>query len=400
MYQQFDSPLPLSLYVHIPWCVRKCPYCDFNSHEAKNDIPEAQYIDALLLDLQQDLPRVWGRRLQSIFIGGGTPSLFSAEGIDRLLSGIRALLPFMGDIEITMEANPGTAEAQKFKGFREAGVNRLSIGVQSFAEAQLQALGRIHGEVEARRAIEWARAAGFDNFNIDLMHGLPGQTVAQAMRDLEIAVAMQPTHISWYQLTIEPNTRFAFDPPVLPEDDVLADIQEQGHQFLHAHGFPRYEVSAYASAARRSQHNLNYWQFGDYLGIGAGAHGKITDMQTQKVYRTHKHRHPKVYLKGEGFVAGEEPIGAEDMPFEFFMNALRLVDGVPAAFYPQRTGLRLEPLQPLIRELRQQQLLHDDAETLAPTELGMRYLNSVLQKFLPDSLKQHGVRNIIPIQAG
>jgi len=397
MLQQFNTPLPLSLYVHIPWCVRKCPYCDFNSHEAKNEIPEQEYIAALLNDLQNDLPRVWGRRIHSIFIGGGTPSLFSASGIDTLLSGIRALLPFMGDIEITMEANPGTVEAQKFKGFREAGVNRLSIGVQSFGAQQLQALGRIHGEVEARRAIEWAHEAGFNNINIDLMHGLPEQSMEQAMNDLKTAIAMQPTHISWYQLTIEPNTRFAFDPPTLPDDDVLSDIQDEGHSLLQSSGFPRYEVSAYARAENRSQHNLNYWQFGDYLGIGAGAHSKLTDMHEQRVYRLHKHRHPKQYLQQQSFIAGEEVVSADDIPFEFMMNALRLIEGVPSNYYPQRTGLRAEGLTLLLSELRREGLLQADNTVIAPTEQGMRYLNSVLQKFLPDQLRALGARKVIPI---
>ena len=401
MFQQFSNPLPLSLYVHIPWCVRKCPYCDFNSHESKSEIPEAQYVDTLLRDLEQDLPRVWGRRIHSIFFGGGTPSLFSAEAIDRLLSGIRALLPFMGDIEITMEANPGTAEARKFKAFREAGVNRLSIGVQSFNPKHLERLGRIHGELEARRAAEWALEAGFDNFNLDLMHGLPDQSVADALRDLETAIALKPTHLSWYQLTIEPNTRFAFDPPALPDDEVLSDIQEAGHALLQASGYPRYEVSAYAPAARRAMHNLNYWQFGDYLGIGAGAHGKITDLQQQKAYRLHKKKHPKDYLAGNGgYIAGEDLISADDMPFEFMMNALRLVDGVPASFYAARTGLRPEALHNVLQRLRQENLLQEHAELLAPTETGLRYLNSVLQRFLPDELKRAGAGKIIPIVSG
>ncbi|NQD35832.1 radical SAM family heme chaperone HemW [Permianibacter sp. IMCC34836] len=401
MFQQFSNPLPLSLYVHIPWCVRKCPYCDFNSHESKAEIPEAQYIDALLRDLEQDLPRVWGRRISSIFFGGGTPSLFSPEAIDRLLSGVRSYLPFMGDIEITMEANPGTAEARKFKGFRDAGINRLSIGVQSFQPQQLERLGRIHGELEARRAAEWAIEAGFDNFNLDLMHGLPGQTVADALRDLETAIALKPTHLSWYQLTIEPNTRFAFDPPALPDDEVLSDIQDAGHALLQASGYPRYEVSAYAPPARRALHNLNYWQFGDYLGIGAGAHGKITDLQHQRAYRLHKKKHPKDYLAaGSDFIAGETTITADDMPFEFMMNALRLVDGLPAEFYGARTGLRLDALSKVLQRGRDDGLLQADSERLAPTDTGLRYLNSVLQRFMADELARHGDRKIIPIVSG
>jgi len=406
MFQQFTSPLPLSLYIHIPWCVRKCPYCDFNSHESRSEIPEAQYVDALLRDLEQDLPRVWGRRLHSIFFGGGTPSLFSPEAIDRLLSGVRSYLPFMADIEITMEANPGTAEARKFKGFRDAGVNRLSIGVQSFNPGHLQRLGRIHGELEARRAAEWALDAGFSNFNLDLMHGLPDQSVADALRDLESAIALKPSHLSWYQLTIEPNTRFAFDPPALPDDEVLSDIQEAGHALLQASGYPRYEVSAYAPADRRALHNLNYWQFGDYLGIGAGAHGKLTDLQQQRAYRLHKKKHPKDYLAAAdsvvagGFIAGETAISADDMPFEFMMNALRLVDGVPAHFYQARTGLRPEALNPILQRARHEGLLQADANLFAATETGLRYLNSVLHRFMPDELQRAGANKIIPIVSG
>ncbi len=400
MYQQFATPLPLSLYIHIPWCVRKCPYCDFNSHESRGDIPEQAYIDALLRDLENDLPRVWGRRIHSIFFGGGTPSIFSADSIDRLLSGVRALLPFSGDIEITLEANPGTIDVHKFKALRQAGINRLSIGVQSFGEAQLKALGRIHGEMEARRAADWARDAGFDNFNLDLMHGLPQQSVDAALHDLQLAITAKPTHLSWYQLTIEPNTRFAFDPPMLPDDDVLADIQDHGHALLHAHGYQRYEVSAYAQAHHRCLHNLNYWQFGDYLGIGAGAHAKLTDLQQQRAYRLMKKRHPNDYLRGDnGFIASEEVISADDMPFEFMMNALRLVEGVPSSYFQARTGLSLNGLDAVLRHAQQRGWLHDSAQQLCASEMGLRFLNDLLQLFLPDQLQKLGARKIIPIRS-
>ncbi len=399
MYQHFQTPLPLSLYIHIPWCARKCPYCDFNSHAVRGDIPEAAYVDALLRDLESDLPRVWGRRLHSIFFGGGTPSLFSADAIDRLLSGVRALLPFSGEIEITLEANPGTIDVHKFKALRQAGINRLSIGVQSFADAQLKALGRIHGEMEARRAADWARDAGFDNFNLDLMHGLPQQTVASALHDLRIAMAAQPTHLSWYQLTVEPNTRFAFDPPALPDDDVLADIQDHGHALLQSHGFSRYEISAYARDHRRCLHNINYWQFGDYLGIGAGAHGKLTDMAQQRAYRLMKKKHPNDYLRADrDFIAEEQSISADDMPFEFMMNALRLVDGVPTDYYLARTGMSFAALQGVRNEAVARGWLLASDHHIQASEQGLRFLNDLLQLFLPAQLAKRGSRKIIPIR--
>jgi oxygen-independent coproporphyrinogen-3 oxidase len=399
MYQQFAAPLPLSLYIHIPWCVRKCPYCDFNSHQSRTAIPEAEYVDALLRDLEHDLPRVWGRRIHSIFFGGGTPSIFSADSIDRLLSGVRALLPFSGDIEITLEANPGTIDVHKFKALRQAGINRLSIGIQSFSEPQLKALGRIHGELEARRAADWAREAGFDNFNLDLMHGLPQQTIESALHDLQLAVAAEPTHLSWYQLTIEPNTRFAFDPPALPDEDTLCDIQDHGHAYLQTHGFQRYEISAYAKNNKQCLHNLNYWQFGDYLGIGAGAHGKLTDLQQQTAYRLSKKKHPNDYLRDDrDYLASETLISADDMPFEFMMNALRLVDGVPAAYYEARTGLRLNGLASVIEYAQQHGLLAREQHTLVATEHGLRYLNDLLELFLPDQLRKLGARKVIPIR--
>ncbi|MBF3183977.1 radical SAM family heme chaperone HemW, partial [Pseudomonas aeruginosa] len=333
----FQLP-PLALYVHIPWCVRKCPYCDFNSHAAGPELPEEAYVDALLADLEQDLRHVHGRRLGSIFFGGGTPSLFSAKALGRLLEGVERRVGFADGIEITLEANPGTFEQVKFADYRRLGINRLSIGVQSFQADKLQALGRIHDGAEAVRAADMARQAGFDNFNLDLMHGLPGQSLDDALADLRQALALAPTHLSWYQLTMEPNTVFWSQPPELPEDDILWDIQEAGQALLDEHGYRQYETSAYARDGLRARHNLNYWSFGDFLGIGAGAHAKLS-APDGRIVRTWKTRLPKDYLNPQkAFQAGERPLEAADLPFEFMMNVLRLVDGVPAALYPQRTG--------------------------------------------------------------
>ncbi|WP_223671096.1 radical SAM family heme chaperone HemW [Kangiella shandongensis] len=384
---------PLSLYIHVPWCVRKCPYCDFNSHAVKNvssdqqtefDLPEKEYVDRLLFDLEQELPKVWGRRLHSIFIGGGTPSLFRAESYDRLLSGIRALLPFEGDIEITMEANPGTFEAERFRGFRQAGINRLSIGVQSFNIKHLEKLGRIHDPEQAIAAAKFAHEAGFDSFNLDLMHGLPGQTLEQAMNDLQTAIQLQPHHISWYQLTLEPNTLFYQQPPQLPHDETLWDIQEAGQALLAEHGYEQYETSAYAKAPYlRAKHNLNYWQFGDYLGIGAGAHGKITRLDLGEIHRTTKKRHPKDYLQADWqSVAQQSVIPTHELPFEFMLNALRLLDGVPSQYFSQRTGIALSAIQPLIQQAVNDNLLDDSKQRLKPTEKGALFLNELLQRFI------------------
>ena len=296
----FTAPIPLALYVHIPWCARKCPYCDFNSHEARGPVPESAYVDALLADLEQDLPRVWGRRIESVFIGGGTPSLFSAEALDRLLAGLRARLPLRPDTEITLEANPGAVEQGKFAEFREIGINRLSIGVQSFNDEQLQRLGRIHDRRVAFAAAEAAHVAGLDNFNLDLMFGLPEQTVEQALADIANAVALQPAHLSYYQLTIEPNTRFYQSPPTLPDDETISLMQERTQAELARQGYRQYEVSAYARETRRCRHNLNYWEFGDYLGIGAGAHGKLTDPAAGRIHRLWKLKQPRDYLAMAG----------------------------------------------------------------------------------------------------
>lgn len=379
----FQELPPLSLYVHIPWCVRKCPYCDFNSHAVRDELPEREYVDALLQDLDADLEAVQGRSLTSIFFGGGTPSLFSAEALDRLLQGVQARVPFHNEIEITLEANPGTFEQDKFRGFRQAGINRLSIGIQSFQDTQLRHLGRIHSGTEAQRAIEQARAAGFDNFNLDLMHGLPNQTPEQALDDLKIALSHGPQHLSWYQLTIEPNTEFYSRPPQLPEDDILWEIQEQGQALLAARGLHQYEVSAYARPGREARHNLNYWEFGDYLGIGAGAHGKITWRERQEVIRSWKTRNPSHYLSRLGqYRAGQEAIAPVDMPFEFLMNALRLTAGVDEGLYVQRAGLPLSTLEPMLSESRQRGWM--DPSRLQTTAQGFRYLNEVLAQFISD----------------
>lgn len=384
----FTAPIPLALYVHIPWCARKCPYCDFNSHEAREPLPERAYVDALLADLEQDLPRVWGRRIDSLFIGGGTPSLFSAEALDRLLSGLRARLPLRPDLEITLEANPGTMERSKFAEFHEVGINRLSIGVQSFDDGQLHALGRIHDRRAAIAAAEAAHAAGLDNFNLDLMFGLPSQTVEQALTDIACALALQPAHLSYYQLTLEPNTRFYRSPPLLPDDEIIDVIQDRAQEELARHGYPRYEVSAYARADRRCRHNLNYWAFGDYLGIGAGAHGKLTDPAAGQIQRLWKVKHPRDYLARAGTpagVGGDAPVRVSELPLEFLMNALRLVEGVPAALFGERTGLPLVALEPGWSQARTRGLLENDPERLQASELGLRFLNDLLQAFIPET---------------
>ncbi|MFZ3204394.1 MAG: radical SAM family heme chaperone HemW [Pseudomonas sp.] len=378
----FELP-PLSLYIHIPWCVKKCPYCDFNSHAAGPTLPEQEYVDALLADLDQDLPQVHGRPLRSIFFGGGTPSLFSAAALGRLLAGVERRVPFAADIEITLEANPGTFEQAKFRDYRALGINRLSIGVQSFQAAKLKALGRIHDGDEAIRAADMARAAGFDNFNLDLMHGLPEQSIEDALGDLRIAIAQAPTHLSWYQLTLEPNTVFWSQPPTLPEDDILWDIQEAGQALLAEHGYAQYEVSAYAQPGKAARHNLNYWSFGDFLGIGAGAHAKLSSPQGV-IRRSWKTRLPKDYLDpGKAFSAGERLLGPDELPFEFLMNVLRLTDGVASTLFTQRTGLPLTVLAAAREEAEQRGLLQRDPARLVATREGQLFLNDLLQHFLP-----------------
>ena len=373
---------PLAAYVHIPWCVRKCPYCDFNSHTYDSGLPEAEYIDALIADLELELPQVHGRELVSIFFGGGTPSLFSAASLDRLLQAMQQRLRFAGDIEITLEANPGTFEQAKFRDYRAIGINRLSIGIQSFNPEHLKALGRIHDDSEALAAVDMARRAGFDNLNLDLMHGLPGQSLAQARADIDQAIALGPEHLSWYQLTLEPNTEFYSRPPKLQEDEVLWDIQEAGQARLAQSGYAQYEISAYARDGRRARHNMNYWQYGDFIGIGAGAHGKLTHPDGS-VERNWKTRQPKDYLNPDkAFLAGSKILSAEELPFDFLMNALRLVDGVPSAWYTQRTGQPLDAMAPLLDKAVQRGLLEPWQQQLRPTEQGRLFLNDLLEMFL------------------
>lgn len=376
---------PLALYIHIPWCVRKCPYCDFNSHEEPGGIPEQAYVAALLDDLQHDLPFVQGRVLQSVFFGGGTPSLFSATAIQHILDGVRERVPFAADIEITLEANPGTAEADKFAGFRAAGVNRLSLGVQSFDALQLQALGRIHDSGQARRAVAMAQAAGFERVNIDLMHGLPGQTVAAALADLQQALDLGVSHLSWYQLTIEPNTAFYRQPPTLPVDEILWDIQQAGLALLQRQGFVQYEVSAFARPGQPCRHNLNYWEFGDYLGIGAGAHGKVTLAGDGRILRYSKTRLPRHYLQRCGdYCAEQHTLATADLSFEFMLNALRLAQGVPVELFAARTGLSFDCIGSVWQDLRRRGLVTDSPHRLVTSPQGFLFLNDVLTAFMTD----------------
>ncbi|MGO4998006.1 radical SAM family heme chaperone HemW [Oceanisphaera sp. W20_SRM_FM3] len=376
---------PLSLYIHIPWCVQKCPYCDFNSHAMKEAIPEQAYIAALLEDLRQDLHFAQGRSLHSIFIGGGTPSLMSPAAIKELLDGVQALIPFKPKMEITLEANPGTVEAGRFAGFKAAGVNRISIGIQSFQPEKLARLGRIHDPEQARFAAQEAATVGLNSFNIDLMHGLPEQSVADALSDLEQAIALAPPHLSWYQLTIEPNTPFASRPPVLPEDDTLADIYEQGHELLLAHGYQQYEVSAYAKPGFEAQHNLNYWRFGDYLGIGCGAHGKITLPLENKLVRTVKVKHPKGYLESNRpYMDQYSSIAAQDLSLEYFMNRLRLFEPIPKTEFFQLTGQSPAQLQAPFAEALRLELLSEADTHWQVTPLGRRFLNRLLDLFITD----------------
>ena len=373
---------PLALYVHLPWCVRKCPYCDFNSHERSGALPEREYIDALLGDLEGMLPSVWGRRVVSVFIGGGTPSLFSPEAIERLLSEIRARITVEPLAEITLEANPGTVEAARFRAFRAAGVNRLSLGVQSFDDAMLTRLGRIHSADEARRAIDVAQQT-FDNVNIDLMYGLPGQSLEMARAEIAEGVRRQTTHLSAYQLTIEPNTVFYSKPPALPEHDVCADMQLAYEEALAAAGFEHYETSAFARPGMRCRHNLNYWEFGDYLGIGAGAHGKVSF--PERVERHARVKQPREYLeaamRGES-AAENRAVAPRELPFEFMLNAARLLEGFAPQLYAARTGLPIATLEPGLRSAEAQGLIERDPRRIRPTDRGRRFLNELQQIFL------------------
>ncbi|MFN3704121.1 radical SAM family heme chaperone HemW [Thermomonas sp.] len=377
---------PLSLYVHLPWCVRKCPYCDFNSHAGKGALPFDAYVDALVADLDADLPLAWGRVVHSVFFGGGTPSLFPPEAIDRFLQQASARLRFAPDIEITLETNPGTVEHGPFPGYRAAGVNRLSFGVQSFDDGCLQRLGRIHSRFDAERAVKAAQDAGLDNLNIDLMYALPGQSLAMALDDVERALALAPAHLSHYQLTLEPNTVFAARPPQgLPDEDDAWDMQEACQARLAGAGFAQYEISAYARPGRQCAHNLNYWRFGDYLGIGAGAHGKLTLGADQQVLRRWKVKHPTDYLAKAGTAAavgGDEVLTPQRLPFDFMLNALRLNEGVPAALFEARTGLPLAAIADRLADARARGWLEPDPAWLRPTELGRRFANDVIGLFL------------------
>jgi len=387
---------PLSLYVHIPWCVRKCPYCDFNSHPIQEILPETRYVEAMLRDLEADLPKVWGRKIRSIFIGGGTPSTFSAAALDTLLAGIRARLPVLPQAEITLEANPGTVENSQFTAFRDLGINRLSLGIQSFADAALQKLGRIHDRHTAVQAIMAAQAAGFAQVNVDLMFGLPQQTLEQALQDLQTAIDLAPTHISWYQLTIEPNTVFFQQPPPnLPDDDQLWDMQSTGRTLLAKYAYEHYEISAYARAQQYCQHNLNYWQFGDYLGIGAGAHSKLSDAAHNHIYRFAKIKHPRRYMDGlqvtlpdnQAVMTEQRVLQPDEIGLEFMLNALRLRTGFNAKQFIAHTGLPLEQVKaPLTTACERGWLMQTDMREdthFFPTEMGQRFLNDLLELFVP-----------------
>jgi len=373
---------PLSLYVHLPWCVRKCPYCDFNSHQNKGAIPETKYIQCLLRDLKHDLNKYRAARpLHTIFIGGGTPSLFSASAIHCLLNAIDQTWGIASNTEITMEANPGTAEQQRFAAYRNAGVNRLSLGMQSFDDEKLNALGRIHDGAEAIKAIEIARDAGFTNINVDLMFGLPKQSVQAGLADLQQAIELQPTHISWYQLTLEPNTIFYKQPPRLPNEELIFKLQQCGEDLLAANAFQQYEVSAYAQATKQCQHNLNYWQFGDYLGIGAGAHGKITS-ETGEIIRTRKVKQPNSYLQRDNVLAAENSISPDDRAFEYMLNTLRLTQAINLQHFTHCTGVSTTAIAAPLKLAAEKKLISIDGDILQKTQLGQRFLNDLLALFL------------------
>jgi putative oxygen-independent coproporphyrinogen III oxidase len=381
---QLSALPPLSLYVHIPWCVKKCPYCDFNSHEANADggFLEAEYLAALRADLESSLPLIWGRKIHTIFIGGGTPSLLSAEGLDRLMSDIRTLLPMDSDIEITMEANPGTFEADKFKSYRASGINRLSIGIQSFNSAHLEKLGRIHDGNQAMHAVEIAQKY-FDNFNLDVMYALPSQSLEEARLDIQTAINAAPPHLSLYHLTLEPNTVFAKYPPQVPDEDQSADMQDMIAELTAAHGYENYEVSAYAQKGRRAKHNLNYWQFGDYLGIGAGAHSKLSF--PHRIVRQVRYKQPASYLEKMRLgsaISEEAEIERSALGFEFMLNAMRLTDGVPVNLFAERTGLTINAIDKQLNEAESRQLLYRDHQLIRPTMLGRRFLNDLQEIFL------------------
>lgn len=382
---QLSVPPPLAVYVHIPWCVRKCPYCDFNSHAVRGDLPEARYVEALLRDLEASLPQVWGREVSSVFIGGGTPSLFSPAAIDRLLTGLRTLLRISPLAEVTLEANPGTGERARFQEFRQAGVTRLSLGVQSFHDPHLAALGRIHDGAGARAAAEAALAV-FDEVNLDLMYALPGQSLQQARRDIETALRLAPPHLSVYHLTVEPNTPFAAQPPILPDDELAADMEDMVEEVLGAAGYAHYETSAFARGASRCRHNLNYWTFGDYLGLGAGAHGKLSS--AMRIERQARKKHPAAYMDavlragGEAAIDERRELSSQDRLFEFMMNALRLTEGFDPRLFEARTGLCIAVAEPGLRRAEALGLLQRDLHRIRPSARGRRFLNELLQIFL------------------
>ncbi len=371
---------PLSLYIHIPWCVQKCPYCDFNSHALKGEVPHDDYVAHLLADLDADLPLVAGREIHTVFIGGGTPSLLSAEAMQTLMDGVRARIPVAADAEVTMEANPGTVEADRFSGYQKAGINRISIGVQSFGDDKLIRLGRIHDAGEAKRAARLAATLGLRSFNLDLMHGLPEQHLGEALSDLRQAIELAPPHLSWYQLTIEPNTSFGSRPPVLPDDDLLWDIFSQGHQLLTQAGYVQYETSAYAKPGFQCQHNLNYWRFGDYLGIGCGAHGKIS-FADGRILRTVKTKHPRGYMEGR-YLDQQNEVAAEDRPFEFFMNRFRLLEAMPRRDFTDYTGLPESVVRPQIEAALNAGEISETTTHWQITEHGKLFLNTLLERFL------------------
>ncbi len=371
---------PLALYLHIPWCVKKCPYCDFNSHTFES-LPEQLYIDALQADLEAQLPSIWGRRIVSVFIGGGTPSLFSAEGMHRIISLLRSYLNCLPTMEITMEANPGTVEQQKFNDFYEAGINRLSIGVQSFEDAKLRSLGRIHNASEAIHAMEVARGAGFENVNLDLMFGLPQQSVEQGLNDLRQAIELSPQHISWYQLTIEPNTLFYSQPPTVPADDDIWELQQQGQAMLVEAGYAQYEISAYARDKRQCAHNLNYWQFGDYLALGAGAHGKVSRSDTGEIRRYWQIRQPAAYMQAIDKTSGAEVLTSDQRVFEFMLNALRLKQGFDLSLFEQHTGLEADVILPRCKKAIDEGLMLNDGDHYRASEQGYLFLNDLINRF-------------------
>jgi len=396
--RHFTELPPLSLYVHIPWCIKKCPYCDFNSHEQQDVIPENAYINALLDDLADEMPQVWGRSFSTVFIGGGTPSLFSASGIDKLLSGIRSLTALSPNAEVTLEANPGTFEQEKFSDYRAAGVNRLSIGIQSFNHRHLKSLGRVHSDREALDAVQIAHTAGFEQINLDMMFALPEQTIDELVTDIDTAINLGTTHLSFYELTLEPNTYFARFPPKIPDNDARAHMQDLVADTLAAHHFDRYEISAYAKGSatkesfrkeaigNRSQHNMNYWQFGDYVGIGAGAHGKISSASNGHVVRRWKHKHPQRYLNARSAserLGAETPIAIADSALEFMMNALRLREGFAVPLFRQHTGVELDYWQPNIERSIERGLLAQTGLNLHTTPTGFNWLNELLQEFMP-----------------